>query len=47
MPTFTKEMFAEADRRAVVCFNDPTGRNTNNIRDYLNSRYLDKCSFEL
>ena len=47
MPTFTKEMFAEADSRVVVCFNDTTGKNVGNTRDYLESRYPDKCSFEL
>ena len=47
MPTFTAAMFEEADRRQVVCFNDPTGKNDKSTRDYLASRYPDKCSFEV
>lgn len=47
MPTFKGGMFAEADRRVAVCFNDPTGRDAGNTRDYLERRYPDKCSFEV
>ena len=47
MPTFTKQMFADADKRSVVCFNDSTGKNVGNTREYLESKYPDKCSFEI
>lgn len=47
MPTFSKEMFAEADTRQVVCFNDTTGKNVKFTRDYLAGKYPNKSSFEV
>lgn len=47
MPTFKESTYKDADRRQVVCFNDTTGQNIGNTRDYLESRYPNKCSFEV
>lgn len=47
MPTFSKQMFAEADTRQVVCFNDTDGKHVRLTKDYLAGKYPNKSSFEV
>ena len=45
--TLTKDKFALADVRQVVCFNDTTGHGSRMLEGYLGQKYPDKCSFEI
>lgn len=47
MPTFTPEMYADADTHRIVCFNDTDGRSVQSTVDYLSRKYADKSSFEI
>ena len=46
MPTFSPQVYAEADTRQVVCFNDATGKNVKFTSDYLAGKYPNKSLFE-
>lgn len=47
MPLFSPQVYAEADTRQVVCFNDTTGKNDKTTREYLARKYPNKSSFEV
>lgn len=47
MPTFRESSYEAANRAVVACFNDTTGQNVANTIKYLESRYPNKCSFEI
>lgn len=47
MPTFTPQVYAEADTRHVVCFNDTMGKDVRTTREYLERKYPNKSSFEI